>query len=164
MLHSAIKSHQLNLSSIATKGVSMDLLPSSLRKKLKKWLVGEPFSIIFLIMSNFYTFANLINSKPLKMFIYIEMEGVASVFPTQKLELHTTKSWDFIGFPQNVKRSTVESDIIIGVFDTGIWPESKSFDDKGFSPPPAKWKGTCQVSSNFTCNKYVNILTIAFVY
>ena len=83
------------------------------------------------------------------------MEGVVSVFPSQKLELHTTKSWDFIGFPQNVKRSTVESDVIIGVFDSGIWPESESFDDKGFGPPPANWKGTCQVSSNFTCNKYV---------
>ncbi|KAF3433601.1 hypothetical protein FNV43_RR24703 [Rhamnella rubrinervis] len=84
-----------------------------------------------------------------------EMEGVVSVFPNQKLELHTTKSWDFIGFPQNVKRSTVESDVIIGVFDTGIWPESESFDDKGLGPPPAKWKGTCQVSSNFTCNKKI---------
>ncbi|KAL5568981.1 hypothetical protein UlMin_025556 [Ulmus minor] len=79
-------------------------------------------------------------------------EGVVSVFPCQKQELHTTKSWDFIGFPQQVKRSTVESDIIIGVFDTGIWPESESFNDKGFGPPPAKWKGECQVSSNFTCN------------
>ena len=76
-----------------------------------------------------------------------------SVFPSQKQELHTTKSWDFIGFPQQVKRSTVESDIIIGVFDSGIWPESESFNDKGFGPPPAKWKGECQVSSNFTCNK-----------
>ncbi|KAF3433597.1 hypothetical protein FNV43_RR24699 [Rhamnella rubrinervis] len=84
-----------------------------------------------------------------------DMEGVVSVFPNQKLELHTTKSWDFIGFPQNVKRSTVESDVIIGVFDTGIWPESESFDDKGLGPPPAKWKGTCQVSSNFTCNKKI---------
>ena len=79
-----------------------------------------------------------------------------SVFPSEKRELHTTRSWDFIGFPQQVKRSTLESDIIIGVFDTGIWPEAPSFDDKGLGPPPTKWKGSCQVSSNFTCNKYVN--------
>ncbi|XP_060671706.1 cucumisin isoform X3 [Ziziphus jujuba] len=101
----------------------MDLLPSSLRKRPKKWLVG--------------------------------MEGVVSMFPSQKMKLHTTKSWDFIGFPQNVKRSTMESNIIIGVFDTGIWPESKSFDDKGFGPPPTEWKGTCQVSANFTCNNKI---------
>ena len=78
-----------------------------------------------------------------------------SVFPSEKQKLHTTKSWDFIGFPQQVKRSTLESDVIIGVFDTGIWPESPSFDDKGLGPPPKKWKGSCQVPSNFTCNKYV---------
>ncbi|XP_060671702.1 cucumisin [Ziziphus jujuba] len=83
------------------------------------------------------------------------MEGVVSMFPSQKMNLHTTKSWDFIGFPQNVKRSTMESNIIIGVFDTGIWPESKSFDDKGFGPPPTKWKGTCQVSANFTCSNKI---------
>ncbi|XP_024029241.1 cucumisin-like [Morus notabilis] len=83
------------------------------------------------------------------------MEGVVSVFPNRKKKLHTTRSWNFIGFPQQVKRSTVESDIIIGMFDSGIWPESSSFDDKGFGPPPSKWKGTCEVPSNFTCNNKI---------
>lgn len=34
--------------------------------------------------------------------------------------------------------------------------QSASFDDKGFGPPPAKWKGKCaKPSQNFTgCNKY----------
>ncbi|TXG70828.1 hypothetical protein EZV62_005763 [Acer yangbiense] len=35
-----------------------------------------------------------------------------------------------------------------------IWPESESFNDEGFGPPPAKWKGTCQ-TNNFTCNKKI---------
>ncbi|PON53877.1 Subtilase [Trema orientale] len=83
------------------------------------------------------------------------MEGVVSVFPNQKKRLQTTRSWDFIGFPQHVKRSIVESDLIIGMIDSGIWPESTSFDDEGFGPPPSKWKGTCQVSSNFTCNNKI---------
>lgn len=84
-----------------------------------------------------------------------DMDGVVSVFPNGKKQLHTTKSWDFIGFPENVTRSTVESDVIVGMLDSGIWPESPSFDDSGFSPPPSKWKGTCQSSNNFTCNKYI---------
>ncbi|XP_051143460.1 cucumisin-like [Andrographis paniculata] len=83
------------------------------------------------------------------------IDGVVSVFPSTKKHLHTTRSWDFIGFPSTVIRSNVESDIIIGMLDTGIWPESLSFDDKGFGPPPSKWKGLCQSSSNFTCNNKI---------
>lgn len=86
------------------------------------------------------------------------MDGVVSVFPNEKKQLHTTRSWDFLGFPKQVKRSTtVESDTVIGVLDTGIWPESDSFKDTGFGPPPKKWKGTCH-QVNFTCNKYVRSL------
>ncbi|CBI31589.3 hypothetical protein VitviT2T_019324 [Vitis vinifera] len=84
------------------------------------------------------------------------MEGIVSVFPNEKMQLFTTRSWDFIGFPQDVERTTTESDIIVGIIDSGIWPESASFNAKGFSPPPRKWKGTCQTSSNFTsCNNKI---------
>ncbi|KAA8534154.1 hypothetical protein F0562_031653 [Nyssa sinensis] len=71
------------------------------------------------------------------------------------MKLLTTRSWDFMGFPQAVQRTTVESDIIIAMLDTGIWPESASFIDDGFGPPPNKWKGTCQSSANFTCNNKI---------
>ncbi|XXG52858.1 hypothetical protein AAC387_Pa03g1065 [Persea americana] len=81
------------------------------------------------------------------------MEGVVSIFPSTIHELHTTRSWDFIGFPETVKRMPVkESDVIVGIIDTGVWPESESFSDKGFGPPPKKWIGTCQTEGNFTCN------------
>ncbi|XP_027345302.1 subtilisin-like protease SBT4.3 [Abrus precatorius] len=85
-----------------------------------------------------------------------QMEGVVSVFPSRTLQLHTTRSWDFIGLPQSTKQSqTAESDSIIGVLDTGIWPESESFSDKGFGPIPKKWKGTCAGGKNFTCNNKI---------
>ncbi|KAK7355304.1 hypothetical protein VNO80_14558 [Phaseolus coccineus] len=80
------------------------------------------------------------------------LDGVVSVFPNKKNELHTTRSWDFIGLSQSVERTSTESDIIVGVIDSGIWPESDSFNDQGFGPPPKKWKGSCH---NFTCNNKI---------
>ncbi|OMO91383.1 hypothetical protein COLO4_18413 [Corchorus olitorius] len=81
------------------------------------------------------------------------IEGVVSVFPSKIYQLQTTRSWDFMGFNETVKRNhSVESDVIVGVIDSGIWPESESFNDQGFGPPPTKWKGACGGLNNFTCN------------
>ncbi|KAI9114767.1 hypothetical protein K1719_014465 [Acacia pycnantha] len=85
-----------------------------------------------------------------------EMEEVVSVFPNTILYTHTTRSWDFMGLVQSIKRNVSgESDVIIGFLDSGIWPESESFTDKGFGPPPRKWKGTCAGGKNFTCNNKI---------
>ncbi|KAL0009588.1 hypothetical protein SO802_011090 [Lithocarpus litseifolius] len=86
-----------------------------------------------------------------------ENENVVSVFPSKMRKLDTTRSWDFLGVPQSVKRNHhIESNIIVGVLDTGIYIDAPSFDDKGLGPPPSKWKGTCQVKGNFTgCNNKV---------
>lgn len=84
------------------------------------------------------------------------MERVVSVFPSRKMKLQTTSSWNFMGLKEgrNMKRNpSIESDTIIGVIDTGIYPEADSFSDQGFGPPPKKWKGTCAGGKNFTCNK-----------
>ncbi|GMI87188.1 hypothetical protein HRI_002388200 [Hibiscus trionum] len=82
-------------------------------------------------------------------------EGVVSVFLSQKKQLHTSRSWEFMGYNKKMKRSVIESDIIVGMLDTGIWPESESFNDTGFGPIPYRWKGTCQNLANFTCNKKI---------
>ncbi|KAI3851470.1 hypothetical protein MKW92_038210 [Papaver armeniacum] len=81
------------------------------------------------------------------------MEGVVSVFPNRVYQLQTTRSWDFIGLPEKVKRmANVESNTIVGVIDSGIWPESESFSDEGFGPPPKKWNGVCEGGDDFPCN------------
>ncbi|XP_027349959.1 subtilisin-like protease SBT4.15 [Abrus precatorius] len=86
-----------------------------------------------------------------------EEDNVVSVFPNTHRKLHTTRSWDFLGMPLNVKRnSNVESHIIVGVLDTGIWVDCPSFNDKGYGPPPRRWKGKCMTGANFTaCNNKV---------
>ncbi|KAG6401593.1 hypothetical protein SASPL_138455 [Salvia splendens] len=92
--------------------------------------------------------------KPHEAKLLSEREGVISVFPNKEHKQMTTRSWDFIGMSQNVKRNIrLESDMIVAVLDTGIWPESLSFNDSGMGPPPRKWKGKCATGVNFTgCN------------
>ncbi|EOA12376.1 hypothetical protein CARUB_v10025945mg [Capsella rubella] len=90
--------------------------------------------------------------------ILARMERVVSVFPSRKLKLQTTSSWNFIGLKEGSKTKrnrSNERDTIIGVIDTGVYPESDSFSDQGFGPPPKKWNGTCAGGKNFTCNNKI---------
>ncbi|PIA54550.1 hypothetical protein AQUCO_00900841v1 [Aquilegia coerulea] len=133
-----------------------DLSASSIHTSLLEEVVGSSVSPSTLLYSYKRTFngfvAKLTKEEMLKM---KGMEGVVSVFPNEKKQLHTTRSWDFIGFSQSVKRTTVESNVVVGMLDTGIWPESESFNDEGFGPAPSKWKGSCTGLKNFTCNNKV---------
>ncbi|XP_021715342.1 subtilisin-like protease SBT4.3 [Chenopodium quinoa] len=83
---------------------------------------------------------------------------VVSVFPSKTLQLQTTRSWDFLGLVESdviPRNLTTESNVILGAFDTGVWPESPSFSDDGFGPPPKKWKGACKGGNDFKCNNKV---------
>lgn len=73
--------------------------------------------------------------------------------------LDTTHTPEFISLSQSTglwPSSKFGEDIVIGVVDSGIWPESESFKDDDinrFFPP--KWKGACQPGQDFdssTCN------------
>ncbi|XP_077247671.1 CO(2)-response secreted protease-like [Tasmannia lanceolata] len=87
--------------------------------------------------------------------------GIVSVFPDPILQLHTTRSWEFLetdsnGIPLKHKYIKESGDVIIGIVDTGIWPESPSFGDAGMGEIPSKWKGICMEGSDFRksdCNR-----------
>ncbi|CAJ2642911.1 unnamed protein product [Trifolium pratense] len=93
-----------------------------------------------------------------------QQPGVVSVFPNPILKLHTTRSWDFLKLQNHTKidttfsNSSSSSNVVIGMLDTGIWPEAESFKDNGMGPIPPGWKGTCMTSPDFNtsnCNRKI---------
>ncbi|RVW29584.1 Subtilisin-like protease SBT5.6 [Vitis vinifera] len=103
-----------------------------------------------------------------------EMDEVVSVFPSQRKKhtLHTTRSWEFVGLEKELGREQLKKQkktrnllekarygdqIIVGMVDNGVWPESKSFSDEGMGPIPKSWKGICQTGVAFNsshCNRH----------
>lgn len=96
-----------------------------------------------------------------------KLPGVVAVYPDELLHLDTDNSPQFIGAPTawNLAggQESAGEDVVVGVLDTGIWPEHPSFSDPDPSGKPygplATWNGTsCQFGSAvpgdvpFTCN------------
>ncbi|KAK6245931.1 hypothetical protein SCA6_009021 [Theobroma cacao] len=85
--------------------------------------------------------------------------GILSVLPEVRYELHTTRTPEFLGLGRSsdlFPTSNSMGEVIVGILDTGVWPELKSFDDSELGPIPAGWKGECQVGKNFnssSCNR-----------
>ncbi|XP_060203476.1 subtilisin-like protease SBT1.3 [Lycium barbarum] len=98
-----------------------------------------------------------------------EQHGVLAVFPETKYQLHTTRSPLFLGLEREDGTklwSTRLSDhnVIVGVLDTGIWPESPSFNDTGITGVPAHWKGACETGRGFEKHHCSNKIVGARVF
>ncbi|RWR87687.1 Peptidase S8/S53 domain-containing protein [Cinnamomum micranthum f. kanehirae] len=117
-------------------------------------------SIIYHYKHGFSGFATRLTDSQAKMMA--EMPGVVDVIPKMVHKLHTTRSWDYLGLSFSHATNNLYADsnmgdgIIIGVIDSGIWPESKSFSDQGLGPIPSRWKGACVGGDQFNsshCNR-----------
>lgn len=106
--------------------------------------------------------------------------GIKSITESVLIKADTSRTPGFLGLTAQgglwsqldaMARNIKGEDIIIGVLDTGVWPEDPSFGDKVdalgnpvayhqpgtqvYGPPPAKWKGSCVSGEAFTaamCN------------
>ncbi|CAI0650048.1 unnamed protein product [Colletotrichum noveboracense] len=102
---------------------------------------------------------------------------VLSVRPDKVYHLHTSRTPAFLGLldsgallgrspgvdtgiylnaRDDVNGTSAESNLVVGIFDTGVWPENPSYKDDGMPPVPSHWKGECETGPDFpatSCNK-----------
>nr|AAO62352.1 subtilase [Casuarina glauca] len=85
--------------------------------------------------------------------------GFISAYQDRNATLDTTHTPEFLSLSPSWglwPTSNYGEDVIIGVIDSGVWPESESFNDDGMNASvPARWKGICQVGEQFNsshCN------------
>ncbi|KAJ4836343.1 hypothetical protein Tsubulata_007306, partial [Turnera subulata] len=87
------------------------------------------------------------------------LPGHVTTFPESIGHQHTTHTPKFLGLNKYTgawPASRFGDDVIIGVLDSGIWPESESFNDKNMPPVPKRWRGICETGTEFNtshCNR-----------
>ncbi|XP_031498064.1 subtilisin-like protease SBT3.9 [Nymphaea colorata] len=118
-------------------------------------------SILYSYKHGFSGFAVRLTESQAKLIS--ELPEVVHVIPSETHELHTTRSWDYLGLdPGNPNSLLSEANhgdgVIIGIIDSGIWPESQSFNDEGLGAVPSKWRGRCEEGELFStsnCNNKI---------
>lgn len=89
------------------------------------------------------------------------ISGVISAYSDKIVTLDTTHSQEFLSLSPSIglwPASSYGEDVIIGIIDSGVWPESESFKGDGMTAGPrvpARWNGTCQGGEGFNssmCN------------
>ncbi|GFS44535.1 subtilase family protein [Actinidia rufa] len=90
-----------------------------------------------------------------------EHPGVIRLIPNSIHKLQTTRSWDYLDHSYHtpnilLDKSNKGDGVIIGVIDTGIWPESMAFNDEGIGPVPSRWKGGCESGEQFNATAHCN--------
>ncbi|KAL0393445.1 UNVERIFIED_CONTAM: Subtilisin-like protease SBT1.9 [Sesamum latifolium] len=96
--------------------------------------------------------------SPLEVSQMEKKDGFVSARPQKTYTLHTTHAPSFLGLHESVGAwpiSNYGKGVIIGVIDTGISPGHLSFSDVGMPPPPAKWKGKCELNGTSCNNKLI---------
>ncbi|CAH8275836.1 unnamed protein product [Arabidopsis lyrata] len=132
-------------------------------------------SLVYSYQHGFSGFAALLTSSQAKKIS--EHPSVIHVIPNRILKLKTTRTWDHLGLspiPTSFSSSSsakgllhdtnMGSETIIGVVDTGIWPESKVFNDQGLGPIPKRWRGKCESGEQFNATIHCNNKLIGAKY
>jgi len=85
-----------------------------------------------------------------------KQSGVLALEPDKLAHPDTTESPHFLGldatgglWSQLGGARNAGAGVVVGVIDTGIWPENEAFAGNTGIPVPADWQGTCVAGQNF---------------
>ncbi|XP_055835367.1 subtilisin-like protease SBT3 [Solanum dulcamara] len=120
----------------------------------------------FLSSKLVYTYSNAINGfsaslSPSEIEAIKNSPGYVSSIKDMSVKIDTTHTSQFLGLNSEsgvwpTPESDYGKDVIVGLVDTGIWPESRSYSDVGMNEVPSRWKGECESGTQFNsslCNK-----------
>ncbi|KAJ9162712.1 hypothetical protein P3X46_022468 [Hevea brasiliensis] len=114
-------------------------------------------SILYTYTTSFHGFAAYLSRQEADSLS--NMDVVLNVFEDRVYSVQTTRTPQFLGLDYNFgliddgrefqEIEQASQDVIVGVLDTGVWPESKSFDDTGLPEVAKRWKGKCDSTPDF---------------
>ncbi|KAJ0974241.1 hypothetical protein J5N97_016206 [Dioscorea zingiberensis] len=115
---------------------------------------GDPLSVLHVYGTVFHGFsASLPASRADELRRH---PAILAVFEDRRRFLDTTRSPQFLGLRNQLglwSHSDYGSDVVIGVLDTGVWPERRSFSDLHLGPVPSRWRGACEFQPSSLCNR-----------
>ncbi|XP_042497093.1 subtilisin-like protease SBT1.8 isoform X2 [Macadamia integrifolia] len=128
-------------------------------------LSSHPSSLLYTYTTAYHGFAASLDPNQAAS-LHLS-SSVLGVFDDSVYDLHTTRTPEFLGLDTNLASwasdghrtqdlNQASQNVIIGLLDTGVWPESKSFDDSGMPEIPSRWRGQCESGVDFSrslCNK-----------
>ncbi|KAJ6675849.1 hypothetical protein OIU85_011945 [Salix viminalis] len=104
-----------------------------------------------------YSYTHVVNGfsaslTPSELEALKKSPGYVSSIKDLPVKHDTTHSLEYLGLtPQSPvwTASNYGDGIIIGLVDTGVWPESESYSDHGMSEIPETWRGECEGGAQF---------------
>ncbi|XP_047064468.1 subtilisin-like protease [Lolium rigidum] len=91
------------------------------------------------------------------------MPGFLAAVPNVIYHVQTTHTPQFLGLNTDLGTRNLSvglgDGVIVGVLDTGIFPNHPSFSGAGMPLPPAKWKGRCDFNGSACNNKLIGALS-----